>query len=63
MTVFKIPGFHNHSRVAKRRMLAIDQCQEEKKRKAAYADLIKTTGQGRRLRQKGCWCHQRHARG
>ncbi len=39
-----IPGFHNHSRVAKRRMLAILNAKRKKQRKAAYADLIKTTG-------------------
>ncbi len=40
----KIPGFHNHSRVAKRRMLAILNAKRKKQRKAAYADLLKTTG-------------------
>jgi IS5 family transposase len=39
----KIPGFHNHSRVAKRRMLAIVNAKRNNKRKAAYADLVKTT--------------------
>jgi IS5 family transposase len=33
----RIPGFHNHSRVAKRRMMAIINAM-------AYADLLKTTG-------------------
>jgi IS5 family transposase len=40
----KIPGFHNHSRVAKRRMLTILNAKRNKQRKAAYADLLKTTG-------------------
>jgi hypothetical protein len=40
----KIPGFHNHSRVAKRRMLAMINAKRKNKRKAAYVDLIKTTG-------------------
>ena len=40
----KIPGVHNHSRVAKRRMLAILNAKRKKQRKAAYVDLIKTTG-------------------
>jgi IS5 family transposase len=39
-----IPGFHNHSRVAKRRMMAIVNAKRKKQRKAAYADLVKTTG-------------------
>ena len=39
-----IRGFHNHNRVAKRRMLAILNAKENKKRKGAYADLLKTTG-------------------
>ena len=39
-----IPGFHNHSRVAKRRMLAIINAKRQKQRKAAYVDLVKTTG-------------------
>jgi len=40
----KIAGFHNHTRVAKRRMLAILNAKRKKQRKAAYADLLKTTG-------------------
>ena len=40
----KIPGFHNHSRVAKRRMMSIINAKREKQRKAAYVHLIKTTG-------------------
>jgi len=40
----KIPGFHNHRRVAKRRMLAILNAKRKKQRRTAYADLIKTTG-------------------
>jgi len=39
-----IPGFHNHSRVAKRRMLAVLNAKKKKQRMAAYADLIKTCG-------------------
>jgi len=39
----RIPGFHNHSRVAKRRMLAILNAKRKKQRQAAYADLLKTT--------------------
>jgi IS5 family transposase len=42
----KIPGFHNHSRVAKRRMLAIVNAKRKNKRKAAYADLDQNHGQG-----------------
>jgi IS5 family transposase len=40
----KIPSFHNHSRVAKRRMMAILNAKRKKQRQAAYADLLKTTG-------------------
>jgi IS5 family transposase len=40
----KIAGFHNHSRVAKRRMMAIVNARRKKQRKAAYCDLLKTTG-------------------
>ena len=39
----KIPGFHNHRRVAKRRMMAIVNARRKKQRKLAYADLLKTT--------------------
>jgi transposase, IS5 family len=39
----KIAGFHNHTRVAKRRMLAILNAKRKKQRKAAYRDLIKAT--------------------
>jgi IS5 family transposase len=42
--VSKIPGFHNHSRVAKRRMLAILNAKRKKQRKAAYADLDQNHG-------------------
>jgi len=38
-----IAGFHNHSRVAKRRMLAILNAKKKKQRKAAYVDLVKIT--------------------
>jgi IS5 family transposase len=40
----KITGFHNHTRVAKRRALTIINAKRKKQRQAAYADLIKTTG-------------------
>jgi IS5 family transposase len=40
----RIPGFHNHSRVAKRRMMAIINAKRKKQRKMAYSDLLKTTG-------------------
>ena len=40
----KIAAFHNHTRVAKRRMLAVLNAKRKKQRKAAYADLLKTTG-------------------
>jgi len=39
----KIAEFHNHTRVAKRRMLAILNAKRKKQRKAAYRDLIKAT--------------------
>ena len=39
----KIVGFHNHTRVAKRRMLAIVNAKRKKQRKAAYVDLLKAT--------------------
>ena len=39
----KVPGFHNHTRVAKRRMLAIVNAKNKNTRKAAYRDLLKTT--------------------
>lgn len=39
----KVPGFSNHNRKAKRRMLAIMNAKNKKQRKAAYTDLIKTT--------------------
>jgi IS5 family transposase len=38
-----VPGFSNHNRKAKRRMLAIMNAKNKKQRKAAYTDLIKTT--------------------
>jgi IS5 family transposase len=49
----KIPGFHNHSRVAKRRMLAMINAKRKKARKAAYVDLIKTTGKVTSATPKG----------
>jgi len=41
----KVPGFHNHNRRAKRRMLAILNAKNRAQRKTAYADLLKVTGQ------------------
>ena len=38
-------GFSNHNRRAKRRMLAVMNAKNKKQRKAAYADLLKVTGQ------------------
>lgn len=38
----KVPGFSNHNRKAKRRMLAILNAKNKKHRKTAYVDLIKT---------------------
>lgn len=40
----KIASFHNHTRVAKRRMLAVLNAKGAPRRQAAYADLLKTTG-------------------
>jgi IS5 family transposase len=40
----KIPQFSNHNRRAKRRMLAIMNAKNEKKRKSEYVDLLKITG-------------------
>jgi IS5 family transposase len=40
----KVASFHNHTRVAKRRMLAVLNAKGASQRKAAYADLLKTTG-------------------
>lgn len=39
----KVVGFHNHTRVAKRRMLAVMNAKRKNKRKAAYVDLLKTS--------------------
>lgn len=39
----RLPEFHNHSRVAKRRMLAIHNAKRKKHRKAFYIDLLKAT--------------------
>jgi IS5 family transposase len=39
----KVPGFCNHSRVAKRRMMAVINAKSKKQRKAAYEDLFKIT--------------------
>lgn len=38
----RLPEFHNHSRVAKRRMLAIHNAKRKNQRKAFYTDLLKT---------------------
>jgi IS5 family transposase len=40
----KVPQFSNHNRRAKRRMLAIMNAKNEKKRKSEYVDLLKITG-------------------
>ncbi len=40
----KVAGFHNHTRVAKRRVLAILNTNSSKRQKSAYADLIKIAG-------------------
>jgi len=37
----KVPGFANHTRRAKRRMLSVMNAKNKKQRKAAYADLLK----------------------
>ena len=39
----KITGFHNHTRVAKRRVLNILNAKRKKQREAAYVDFLKTT--------------------
>ena len=39
----KVPGFCNHSRRAKRRMMAVMNAKNKRQRKAAYIDLIKIT--------------------
>ena len=40
----KVPGFSNHNRRAKRRMLAIMNAKNKTQRKIAYVDLLKITG-------------------
>lgn len=40
----KVPGFSNHNRRAKRRMLAVMNAKNKKQRRAAYVDLLKITG-------------------
>ena len=40
----KLTNFHNHARVAKRRMLSVLNAKRIKQRKDAYADLLKATG-------------------
>jgi len=39
----KVPGFCNHSRRAKRRMMAVMNAKSKRQRKAAYIDLVKIT--------------------
>jgi transposase, IS5 family len=41
----KVPGFCNHTRRAKRRMLAVMNAKNKPQRKAAYLDLLKMAGQ------------------
>lgn len=41
----KVPGFCNHTRRAKRRMLAVMNAKGKEQRKAAYQDLLKMAGQ------------------
>jgi IS5 family transposase len=41
---FNVPEFSNHNRRAKRRMLAVMNAKNKKKRNAAYVDLLKVTG-------------------
>ena len=48
----KIVGYHNHLRVAKRRMLAVLNAKREKQRKAAYGDLLNISLQVVRDTQK-----------
>jgi len=40
----KVPGFSNHTRVAKRRMMAVLNAKGKAQRKAAYIDLLKIAG-------------------
>ena len=40
----KVPGFCNHKRRAKRRMLAVMNAKNKTQRKVAYVDLLKITG-------------------
>ena len=40
----KVPQFSNHNRRVKRRMLAIMNAKNKKKRKSEYVDLLKITG-------------------
>jgi IS5 family transposase len=40
----KVPGFRNHTRRAKRRMLAVMNAKNKAQRKAAYIDLLKMAG-------------------
>jgi IS5 family transposase len=41
---FKVLGFRNHTRRAKRRMLTVMNAKNQAQRKAAYIDLLKMTG-------------------
>jgi IS5 family transposase len=41
---FKVSGFSNHTRRARRRMLAVMNAKNQAQRKAAYIDLLKMTG-------------------
>jgi IS5 family transposase len=40
----KVPGFCNHTRRAKRLLLAVRNAKNKKQRKAAYVDILKITG-------------------
>jgi IS5 family transposase len=40
----KVPGFSNHTRVAKRRMMAVVNAKNKAQRKTAYIDLLKAAG-------------------
>jgi IS5 family transposase len=40
----KVPGFCNHTRRAKRRLLAVMNAKNKKQRKAAYVDLLRVSG-------------------
>jgi len=40
----RVPGFQNHTRRAKRRLLGVMNAKRKKQRKKAYTDLLKVTG-------------------